>query len=56
MMVGGAFVLASHFINLSDPDASDFWAIGDIPGVVVTVVLGLAIIAIGRLVHGRTEE
>jgi hypothetical protein len=56
IIVLGAFVLSSHFTNSSDPDASDYAAIGDIPGVVVTIVLGLAIMAIGGLVHGRTGE
>jgi len=29
---------------------------GDIPGVIVTISLGLAIMTVGLLVHGRTEE
>jgi hypothetical protein len=56
IMVCGAFVFSSPFTGLSDPDPSDFAAMADITRVIVTVALGIAIIAIGRLVHGRTRE
>jgi hypothetical protein len=56
IMVYGAFVFSSHFTGVSDPDQSDAAAMADITGVILTVALGMAIMAVGWLVHGRTRE
>ena len=55
-MVFGAFVFSSLFTGLSDPDPSDFAAMASITRVILTVVLGLAIMAVGRLVHSGTDD
>jgi hypothetical protein len=56
IMIFGAFVFSSHFTGLSDPDPQDLAAMADIAGIIITVALGMAIMAVGWLVHGRTGE